>query len=58
MDKIKKKISHISDISKKIDSEFYLVIYPYAETLVYGQQKFNWENFPDFSWQQKSLTST
>lgn len=45
LDKIKKKISHISDISKKIDSEFYLVIYPYAETLVYGQQKFNWENF-------------
>lgn len=45
LDKIKEKIHQISDISKKIDSEFYLVIYPYAETLVYGQQKFNWENF-------------
>ena len=47
LDRIKEKIYQISDISKKIDSEFYLVIYPYAETLVYGQQKFNWENFGD-----------
>lgn len=43
--KINEKINHISNISKKINAEFYLVIYPYAETLVFGQEKFNWENY-------------
>ena len=43
--KIRQKISVISSIAKKNNSEFYLVIYPFAETLVYGQKFFNWENF-------------
>jgi hypothetical protein len=43
--KIRQKINVISVISKKINSEFYLVIYPFAETLVYGQKIFNWENY-------------
>ena len=43
--KIKNKITQISLISKKYNSEFYLVIYPWGETLVHGQGSFNWENF-------------
>jgi hypothetical protein len=45
LNNIKEKITNISNISKKINSEFYLVIYPYAETLVFGQKKFSWEDF-------------
>ena len=43
--KVRKKISDISDLAKKNNSEFYLVIYPWGETLVHGQKSFNWENF-------------
>jgi len=43
--KIKDRINQISFLSKKFNFEFYLVIYPFAETLVYGQDKFSWENF-------------
>jgi len=43
--KIKDRINQISFISKKFKSEFYLVIYPFGETLKFGQDKFNWENF-------------
>ena len=43
--KVRKKISDISDLAKKNSSEFYLVIYPWGETLVHGQKSFNWENF-------------
>ena len=35
----------ISELAKKNDAELYLVIFPWPETLVYGQKKFNWENF-------------
>ena len=45
IEKVKKKISDISDLAKKENSEFYLVIYPWGETLVHGQKSFNWENF-------------
>ena len=43
--KVRKKISDISDLANNNNSEFYLVIYPWAETLVNGQKLFNWENF-------------
>ena len=45
IDKIKDKIKRISNIAKNNDSEFFLVIYPWSETLVYGQKSFNWEKF-------------
>ena len=42
---IVKNIDTISKILKKNNSDFYLVIYPWAETLVYGQDFFNWSEF-------------
>lgn len=42
---LKKRLSQISDISKKNNIEFYLIIYPWAETLEFGQKKFSWSNF-------------
>ena len=35
----------IADISKKNNIEFYLIIYPWAETLEFGQKKFSWSQF-------------
>lgn len=43
--KIEKNIQQISKIAKENNSEFYLVIYPFGETIEYGQKVFNWENF-------------
>tara|TARA_Y100001970_G_C14240541_1_gene864650 strand:+ start:707 stop:1792 length:1086 start_codon:yes stop_codon:yes gene_type:complete len=43
--KTKKRIDEISKISQDNEIEFYLVIYPWKETLYYGQEKFDWENF-------------
>ena len=45
VEKIKEKVEQISDISKNYKSEFYIVIYPWGETLVHGQKAFSWENF-------------
>lgn len=42
---IEKRLNQISSISKKNNIDFYLVIYPWAETLEYGQDIFNWSNF-------------
>lgn len=42
---IEENFNKISDISKKNNSELYLVIYPWPETLEFGQALFNWENF-------------
>ncbi len=42
---IKKNINLISKFAKENNSEFYLVLYPWAETLEYGQKSFNWSNF-------------
>ena len=35
----------ITDLAKINNAELYLMIFPWPETLVYGQEKFNWENF-------------
>ena len=43
--KVSKNLSEISLMSKNIDSEFYIVIFPWAETLEYGQDSFNYENY-------------
>ena len=43
--KIKKNINLISDIAKNKEIEFWLVIYPWAETIEFGQKEFNWEEF-------------
>ena len=43
--KIQDNINEISEIAKKYNSEFYLVVYPWAETLEDGEKEFNWSNF-------------
>ena len=43
--KIKEKIDEISLLAKRYNSEFYLVIYPWAETLELGQKQFSWSEF-------------
>lgn len=42
---LENSISKIKDIAKEKDIELYLVIYPWMETLEFGQKKFNWSNF-------------
>ena len=43
--KLENRLNKISNISKKVNSDFYIVIYPWAETLEFGQEKFNWSEF-------------
>ena len=43
--KIKKNVELFNKIALEYSSEFYLVIYPWAETLEFGQKEFSWENF-------------
>ena len=43
--KIENNIKEISNICKEKNIKFDLVIFPWAETLVYGQKSFNWETF-------------
>ena len=45
LSKIKKKISKISQIAKNNNSEFYLIIYPWGETLFKGEEEFSWSKF-------------
>ena len=35
----------INELAKRNNAKLYLMIFPWPETLVYGQEKFNWENF-------------
>ena len=42
---LKKRLLQIADISKKNNIEFYLIIYPWAETLEFGQKNFSWSEF-------------
>ena len=32
-------------MASEIKSDFYIVVYPWAETLEYGEKYFNWQNF-------------
>jgi len=45
--KITKAIEKIASKSKEINAEFYIIIYPWPDSLEYGQDKFNWENFAE-----------
>ena len=42
---IKIKLKEISDTLKPYNTEFYIVIHPWRETLEFGQAEFNWEKF-------------
>ena len=42
---IKNEYKKIGKLSKKIDSELYIIIYPWPDTLFFGQEIFNWESF-------------
>tara|TARA_B100001142_G_scaffold282996_1_gene295739 strand:+ start:2203 stop:3303 length:1101 start_codon:yes stop_codon:yes gene_type:complete len=43
--KVTENINKISKLSKSINAEFYLIIYPWPDALEYGQDNFNWEVF-------------
>ena len=45
--KVKERILEISNLAKENGSEFYLLIYPWGETLIRGQEAFNWEDFSE-----------
>jgi len=32
-------------MAKQVNSDFYIVIYPWPETLEYGEEYFNWQEF-------------
>jgi len=42
---IKLKLKEISDLIKPYETEFYIVIHPWRETLELGQNEFDWEMF-------------
>ena len=43
--KIESKFIEMSKISKELNAEFYIIIYPWPDTLFNGQANFNWENY-------------
>ena len=43
--KLEETLKEISELSTTINADFYIIIYPWPDTLVYGQNNFNWENF-------------
>ena len=43
--KIKKGVQNIGEIARNINADFYIIIYPWPDSLEYGQGKFNWEEF-------------
>ena len=42
---LENKILEISNLKQKYNFDLYLISLPYPETLEYGQNEFNWENF-------------
>ena len=44
-EKITETVLKISNLSKEIGSDFYILIYPWPDTLQYGQKSFNWVNY-------------
>ena len=42
---IKNRVKSISNLAQQINSEFYIVIFPWPETLEYGEGFFSWQNF-------------
>ena len=43
--KIKEKMDNFGKLVKLSNSEFYIIVFPWAETLNFGQDVFNWENY-------------
>jgi len=43
--KIKDNFKEFENVAKKHDFDIYLVVYPWAETLEFGQDYFNWSEF-------------
>ena len=43
--KMTKNLQEISSLSRSINSEFYIVIFPWVETLEYGQNSFDYEKY-------------
>jgi len=56
LDKIKNNIEEMSKNAKLIESDFYIIIYPWPEHLEYGQSKFNWELFGKEVCEENSCT--
>lgn len=45
--KIQKSINSIGNLATSINADFYIIIYPWPDSLEYGQEKFNWEKFAE-----------
>ena len=45
MDLTKEKIINISKLSNNLNSEFYIVIHPWKESIELGQKEFNWVEY-------------
>ena len=45
INKIKIKSNEISEMAESIKAELYIIIYPWPDSLEYGQSVFNWEKF-------------
>ena len=45
--KTQKKLIEISKLAKIVGSDFYVIIYPWPDTLEYGQSVFNWEKYSE-----------
>ena len=54
--KITKNIEEISKMATTINADFYIIIYPWPDTLEYGQKKFNWEKFANNLCEKVSCT--
>jgi len=47
INKIKAQSKEIASTAKSIDAELYIIIYPWPDSLQYGQKNFNWEIFSE-----------
>jgi len=45
LNKIENNIVEIGNIASKLNSEFYIIIMPWPDTLNFGQTEFNWEEY-------------
>jgi hypothetical protein len=45
LQKIRYNINEISKVSKDVQAKLFIVIYPWAETLYFGQNAFSWSDF-------------
>jgi hypothetical protein len=45
--KIEERLKKIGDLSNSINAELYIIIFPWPDTLNFGQINFNWEQYSD-----------